>query len=94
MAFKIVASCISCWACEPLCPSRAIYVDQKCGHFMIYEGKCTECQGEYADAQCASICPVEGAILNGLGIPVNPLGSLTDITSKPVREVSVHSRNC
>jgi len=31
------------------------------------------------DAQCASICPIEGAILDELGNPLNPVGSLTGI---------------
>jgi hypothetical protein len=35
--------------------------------------------GDFADPQCASICPVEGAILDCDGIPLNPLGSLTGI---------------
>ena len=88
MAFTIVDYCISCWACEPVCPSRAIFhVHGKSPHFMIDANKCTECEGDYADPQCASICPVEGAILNGLGVPLNPPGSLTRIPNKPLMEV-------
>jgi ferredoxin len=49
---------------------------------MIDASKCTECAGDYADPQCASICPVEGAILNWQGNPVNPPGSLTGIPAK------------
>jgi ferredoxin len=79
MAFKIVDCCISCWACEPVCPTGAIYADENSGHFMIDAKQCTKCQGDYADAQCASICPVEGAILNGFGVPVNPPESLTGV---------------
>ncbi len=77
MAFKIVESCINCWACEPLCPSKAIVAADP--HFLIEEKKCTECNGDYADPQCTSICPIEGAILNSQGMEVNPPGSLTGI---------------
>ena len=55
MAFKIVEGCINCWACESLCPSRAIYEARP--HFLIDTKNCTECEGDYSDPQCASICP-------------------------------------
>ena len=77
MAFKIIDSCVNCWACEPLCPSQAIREAKP--HFLIEASKCTECLGDYADPQCASICPVEGAIVNELNEPLNPPGSLTGI---------------
>lgn len=77
MAFSIVESCVNCWACEGVCPSNAIY--EAAPHFLIDAKKCTECEGDYADAQCASICPIEGAILDGLGLVANPAGSLTGI---------------
>lgn len=77
MAFKIVASCVNCWACEPICPSKAIVAAEP--HFLIEASKCTECAGDYADPQCTSICPVEGAILNSQGQALNPPGSLTGI---------------
>jgi hypothetical protein len=38
--------------------------------------RCTECAGSFPEAQCASICPVEGAIEDELGGAVNPPGSL------------------
>jgi len=60
-----------------VCPSNAIYLSEL--HFMVDEKKCTECEGDYADSQCASICPVEGAILNGFNEIANPPGSLTGI---------------
>ncbi|HBG95107.1 MAG TPA: ferredoxin, partial [Chromatiaceae bacterium] len=25
MAYRIIESCVNCWACEPLCPSQAIH---------------------------------------------------------------------
>lgn len=77
MALKIVESCVNCWACAPLCPSQAIVEARP--HFLIEAGKCTECAGDYASPQCASICPIEGAILNAAGLPMNPPGSLTGI---------------
>lgn len=84
MALRIIASCVNCWACEPLCPSKAIYEAQP--HFLIDEKKCTECEGDFADTQCASICPIEGAILNSLAEAVNPSGSLTGIPPHKLAE--------
>jgi len=77
MALEIVASCVNCWACEPLCPSQAIYEAKP--HFLIDAKKCTECEGDFADTQCATICPIEGAILDAVGVALNPPGSLTGI---------------
>lgn len=77
MAFKIIEGCVNCWACEPLCPSRAIYEAKP--HFLIDKSKCTECEGDFPDPQCASICPIEGVILDGFGLAANPPGSLTGI---------------
>ena len=77
MALEIIESCVNCWACQPLCPSDAIYEAQP--HFLVDAKRCTECDGEYADPQCASICPIECAIVDGLGEALNPLGSLTNI---------------
>lgn len=77
MSFSIVESCVSCYACSMVCPTEAIYLGDK--HFLVDSKKCTECEGDYADSQCASICPIEGAILNGMGNIANPAGSLTGI---------------
>jgi len=85
MALEIVESCVNCWACEPLCRSRAIVAAQP--HFLIDSDKCTECVGDYAVPQCAEICPVEGAIVNEINEPLNPAGSLTGIP--PARWASV-----
>jgi ferredoxin len=84
MAFQIIEGCVNCWACEPLCQSQAIYLPPGGAgsarpHLRIDPGKCTECEGDHADPQCASICPIEGVILDGLGVPLNPPGSLTGI---------------
>ena len=77
MALKIVESCVNCYACMEVCPSEAIQPGPT--QFMISAQKCTECDGDYSDKQCASICPVEGAILLADGTPANPPGSLTGI---------------
>jgi ferredoxin len=77
MALEIIESCVNCFACLPLCPNQAI-VEAK-PHFLIDADRCTECLGDYADAQCVAICPIEGAILDELGTEMNPPGSLTGI---------------
>jgi len=78
MAYRIIETCVNCWACAPVCPSDAIF--EQLPHFRIDAKKCTECEGDYADPQCASICPIEGAILNGRDQSANPPGSLTGIS--------------
>src|SRR5512139_3136864 len=62
MSLSITTPCVNCWACVDVCPNDAI-VEAK-PHFYVETKRCTECDGEYADPQCASICPIEGAILN------------------------------
>jgi ferredoxin len=81
MALEIIESCVNCWACKPLCPNKAIVEARppEFAHFMIDAENCTECQGDYAEAQCVAICPIEGAIIDELGIAMNPPGSLTGI---------------
>jgi ferredoxin len=85
VALTIIEGCVNCWACEPLCPSQAIYLPvavvglAKKSHFLIDTAKCTECAGDHVEPQCASICPIEGVILDALGVPLNPPGSLTGI---------------
>lgn len=78
MSLVIVESCVNCWACEPVCPNQAIYAAKP--HFLIDPDKCTECIGDHDDPQCATICPIEGAILDELGVALNPPGSLTGIS--------------
>ena len=77
MSLSIIESCVNCYACEPLCPSEAIFKGDE--FFLIDDKKCTECDGDFADPQCASICPIEGAILDAAGEAINPPGSLTGI---------------
>ena len=73
MAYQIIETCVNCWACEPLCPSQAIYAGRP--HFLIDARQCTECEGDHADPQCVSISPIEGVILNPFGEAANPPAS-------------------
>lgn len=84
MALQIVASCVNCFACLDVCPSNAIF--KSTPHFKINPNKCTECEDDYADPQCASICPIEEAILSAEGVPLNPIGSLTGIPPEKLEE--------
>lgn len=81
MALQIVDSCVNCWACVDVCPNDAIHEDQP--HFLVDGERCTECLGDHGVPQCAAICPVEGAIVDELGAPLNPPGSLTGIPHPP-----------
>jgi ferredoxin len=84
MALQINELCVNCWACEPLCPNQAIYEAQP--HFLIDPMKCTECAGDFDDPQCAAICPIECCIVDDLGDPLNPPGSLTGIPPEKMEE--------
>lgn len=84
MALSIVEACVNCFACMDVCPSNAIF--QSKSHFKINPNKCTECEDEYAQPQCASICPIETAILDAAGVPINPYGSLTGIPPEMMAE--------
>lgn len=77
MALEIIETCVNCWACLPLCPSKAIFEAKP--HFLIDADKCTECLGDFATPQCATICPIEGAIVDELNEAINAPGSLTGI---------------
>ncbi len=60
MAYKITEDCISCGACESVCPNSAI--TQGAELYEIDFGKCTECVGFHDESQCASVCPVDACI--------------------------------
>nr|WP_321463540.1 4Fe-4S dicluster domain-containing protein [uncultured Cohaesibacter sp.] len=81
MSYEITNLCVNCHACMDVCPNDAISAGEQQGQrqFVISAKACTHCDGDYLEAQCASICPVEGAILNEFGQAVNPAGSLTGI---------------
>jgi ferredoxin len=92
VALKIIESCVNCWACLPLCPSKAIYEAKP--HFLIDPNKCTECEGDHADPHCATICPNEGGTLDALGAPLTPPASLSGIPpermAQAVAELQAH----
>jgi ferredoxin len=77
MALIINHLCTCCDACLHVCPNDAIRAEQP--YYLIEADLCTECVGDHAEAQCAAICPIEGAIIDELGLPLNPPGSLTGI---------------
>lgn len=77
MALIINPLCTGCDACLHVCPNDAIRAEQPC--YLIEADLCTECVGDHAEAQCAAICPIEGAIVDELGVALNPPGSLTGI---------------
>ena len=57
MAFKITEECISCGACEPECPNKAITEAETI--YIIDPEKCSECVGAFEHQQCVEICPVD-----------------------------------
>ncbi len=91
MAFQIIEGCVNCWACESVCPSEAVFEARP--HFLIDPKRCTECEGDFADPQCASICPIEGVILDGLGIAANPPGSLQGIPPTRIAAARLEARS-
>jgi len=59
--------CISCYACEGECPTKAINHDEE-GRFKIDPRLCLECEGFYEEPQCVAICPIDGCIVRLEGI--------------------------
>ena len=74
MSFSITNLCISCNACKLVCPQNAIQKNDD--QYTIAAHRCNECETHYENAQCSSICPVENAIVNAEGVPLNPTLSL------------------
>jgi Fe-S-cluster-containing hydrogenase component 2 len=77
MALSITSLCISCTACKLVCPENAIRVGDN--QFTIVEHRCNECSEATGTPQCASICPVENAIIDANGVSLNPTGSLAPV---------------
>ena len=61
MSLSIVESCVNCYACEPLCPSEAIFMGEAI--FMIDALKCTECDGDHDMPQCIDVCMEDDCIV-------------------------------
>ena len=80
MALIIANTCVNCWVCVDVCPSYAIYRGPV--HLEIDPEKCGKCLDDYTSPQCASVCPIEEAIIDAEGNPLNPKGSLRGIASK------------
>ncbi len=60
MAYKITDDCISCGACEPECPNKAISEGDTI--YKIDAAKCTECVGSNPSSKCAEVCPVDSCV--------------------------------
>ncbi len=84
MSLRINDLCVNCYACESVCPTHSIVKAKR--HFVINPTTCTECAGAFEDPQCASICPIEGAITDMERNPLNPPGSLTGISPARLAE--------
>ena len=57
MALQITDECISCGACEPECPTEAIFEGDEL--YEIDAAKCVECEGYFDESQCIEVCPVD-----------------------------------
>ena len=61
MSLIITDECINCDVCEPECPNEAIVMGEE--HYVIRQGRCTECVGVHDEPQCRRLCPIEGCIV-------------------------------
>lgn len=87
MSLTITNVCVGCYACEPVCPNKAISSGNPV--FTIDPDLCTECLGDHDAPQCAEICPIECAIIDEYGESLNPPGSLTGIPVERLRELGL-----
>jgi ferredoxin len=71
VATFITADCISCGACEPECPNRAIREDDD--RYVIDPALCTECVGYYPEEACQAVCPVECCVRDPEHLESEPL---------------------
>ncbi|MDY0297291.1 MAG: 4Fe-4S dicluster domain-containing protein [Acidobacteriota bacterium] len=60
MALHIVDTCISCGACESVCPVGAI--SQGDEFYVIDPDVCVECEGYFDEPQCAAVCPTDSCV--------------------------------
>ena len=85
MALIINELCVNCFACEPLCPNKAIYEAKP--HFLINPDLCTECLGDHDAPQCAEICPIECAIEDEYGDKKADVLNSCDSITQGMREL-------
>ena len=57
LAHVIKKLCISCGACQNVCPTEAIIVPRKKAKAKVFESKCIACPN------CSGICPVDAIIM-------------------------------
>jgi len=60
MALRITDECISCGACEAVCPVEAI--SQGDEYYKIDPKICVDCVGHFDTPQCADVCPTEACV--------------------------------
>ncbi len=60
MALLINETCISCGACEAVCPVNAI--SQGEDRYVIDASLCVECVGHFDTPQCADVCPTDSCV--------------------------------
>ena len=60
MPLQITSRCFSCYACETVCPSKAISIVGS--NFVIDPALCTECD-DIESPRCIAICPEPEAII-------------------------------
>ena len=62
MSYKITEECISCGACEAECDVNNAITESDTA-YVIDGAKCTECVGNYDEAKCVEVCPIDDAIV-------------------------------
>lgn len=78
MSLFINDKCVGCHACMTVCPNKAVYSTGRVEKpFAIHSKRCNECSSFWHEPQCASICPIEEAIVDCANLPLNPRGSLS-----------------
>ncbi|MGY0614792.1 4Fe-4S dicluster domain-containing protein [Vibrio sp. FJH11] len=78
MSLFINDKCVGCHACITVCPNQAVYKTGRAEKpFAIHNKRCNECSSFWHEPQCASICPIEEAIVDCANLPLNPRGSLS-----------------